>query len=201
VVKELTDTRARAAVDLESRAHAAAKRASAMVIAARERAVEAHATADAAEARRLAAESEARAVSARAETVVQQAQAEARRVVGAARQEATQVAQRARRVGSWFGAIWHGLLGASPAAAARKAAGEARAKERMLAQGRVAAAEAWADRLRNRLHATEDKLATVAGSMATVGAERDRLARELARLRPPLTPPPPPAALAVRLPR
>ncbi len=188
MIEEAATARSSAAADLEARARAAAQRASGMVTTAREQAAAAQAAADEAEARRLEAERQARLASTRARTIMEQARAEARRVVGAARQEAAQVVQGARRMGAWFGAVWHGLRGASPAAAARKAAGEARAAERKLVHTCITSVEAEADRLRDRLRATEDRLASISGSTAALSAERDRLARELARLSPPSRP-------------
>lgn len=178
------DARFTAAADLEARARSAALRASVMVADAQKRAVEAQSAADAADVGRVEAERQARAVSAKARRVMQQAQGEARRIVRTARLEAAQAVRGARRVGAWLGSVWYGILGKAPATVARQAAGAARAEERKQNQTRVAAADAEADGLRDRLVATEGKLSTAAGAVATLGNERDRLAREVARLRP-----------------
>jgi hypothetical protein len=198
--KNEADARAAAAAELEVRARSAALRASAMVATARQQAIEAQASADAAEARRVEAERKARAISARAREMVRQAEAEAQRIARAARQEAAQAVRGARRLGAWFGSVWHGLLGTAPATVARQAAGAARAEERKLVQSRVAAAEAEADGLRDRLFLTEGRLSKSSGTVATLSVERDRLAREVARLRPP-APPALVAATASALPR
>jgi hypothetical protein len=156
-IKEEADARSAVAAELETKAQIAAVRAAAMVAAARKQVVEAQANADAANARRLEAERQAHAISGRARHMVQQAQVEARRIVQTARQEAAQAILGARRVGAWFGSVWHGILGAAPATVARQAAGAARAEERKQNQTRVAAADAEADRLRDRLVITEGK--------------------------------------------
>jgi hypothetical protein len=183
-IENAAEARTAAALALECRAQAGARRATAIVATARHRAAAAQASADVAERRLLEAERQAQFVSARARDRMQQAHREARRVVGTARREAVQIAKGARRIGAWLGAIWHGVLGTSPVAVARKAAGEARANERSLSRGRIAVAEADVDRMHERLRITEKELAAVAGSSASLGAERNRLAREVARLRP-----------------
>ena len=177
-VRESAEARVSAATDLESRAQAAAKRASVVAAAARESAAEAQARAAAAEARRSEAERQACAVSV-------QARAEARRVVGAAQHEASQVVRGARRVGTWLAALWHGLQGAHPALVSRRAAEQAREQERQAAQELVHAARAEADRSRSLVRAAEQRLAAVSAAAASLGRQRDTLAAELGKVRVP----------------
>jgi hypothetical protein len=115
---------------------------------------------------------------------LRQAQGEAARVLGAARDETDRIRRGARGFGAWLGALWHGVLGTAPAAVAQKAAVMARAEERRLVGYRIAAVDTEADRLRDRLRLTEEKLAATSGAAAALGAERNRLAREVGRLRP-----------------
>lgn len=180
------DARTAAAADLETRARVAAARASGMVATARKQAVEAQANADAADARRVEAERQAQAVSARARHIVQQAEAEARRIVSTALNEAAQVARGAKRVGAWFGSVWHGLLGTSPAVVARKAAAAARAEERQAAQGPLSQVREEAAETARQLRATEHQLVAVAEAATRLGRQRDELAVTVASLRPAL---------------
>ncbi|MXP63913.1 hypothetical protein E0493_11210 [Roseomonas sp. M0104] len=177
-----------AAMSLQVRAEEAAARAGEAIRTARERAAKAQAAADAAQAERAEAERQARAMAARGRRLLRQAQGEAGRVLGAARAEADRIRRGARGLGAWLGALWHGVLGMAPGAVARQAADAARAEERRLAIGRIAAADAEADRLRDRLRTTEEKLAATSGAAAALGAERNRLAREVSRLRPAAVP-------------
>jgi hypothetical protein len=173
-----------AAESLQACAEATATRANEAIRIAGERAAEAKAVADVAQAERAEAERQARAMAARARDQLRQAQGEAERILGAARAEADRIQRGARGVGAWLGALWHAVLGMAPVVVGRKAAGAARAAERRLVHNRIVAAHAEADRLRDRLRATEEKLAATSRATAALGAERNRLAREVSRLRP-----------------
>jgi hypothetical protein len=177
-----------AAESLHARAETAAIRAREAIRIARDRAAEAQATAEKARAERAEAERQARAITARGRQLLQQARAEAERVLGAARAEADRVQRGARGIGNWLGALIQGLRGASPAKVARAAAERAQTAEQMIASERIALARKDADQARKELREAERRLAAVAEAASSLGAQRDRLARELDRLRPPLAP-------------
>jgi hypothetical protein len=173
-----------AAESLQARAEVAALRARAVVTAAREQAAEAKAAADIAEAARAEADREARLLAARGRRFVEQARGEARRIIGSARAEAERARRGARGIGAWFGALVHGLRGMAPAAVARKADLMARAEEQAVAAGRATLSRIESERTQKELRLAETRLAAVSEAAAGLGAQRDRLGRELDRLRP-----------------
>lgn len=182
-----------AAEALQTRAEAAAMRAREAIRLAREQAAEAKAAVDAAEARRAAAEREAWMLAVRGRRLLIEARDEARRMLTVAQAEAERLRRGARGLGAWLGALLHGLRGAAPEAVAREAAARARAEEKEVAAGLVALARGEADRTRQELRQAEARLAAVSSAVASLGAQRDRLARDLDRLRPVPAPGPAPA--------
>jgi hypothetical protein len=177
-----------AAESLRERADVAAARVHVAIKMAREMAAEAKAAAVAAQAERAEAERQTRVLTARGRGLVEQARREARRILGSARSEAERVRRGARGLGAWFGALVHGLRGVAPAMVAREAAAVVRAEEQAVAAGRAALSRHESDRIRKELKQAETRLAAVAESAAGLGAQRDRLARELDRLRPAWSP-------------
>jgi cell division septum initiation protein DivIVA len=184
MVTDAAEAQRVAAESLEARAEIAAARARAAIAAAREQATEAKAAADTAQAARVEAEQQARMLAARGRRLVEQAHGEARRILGSARAEAERMRRGARGLGAWFGALVHGLRGVAPAVVARDAAAVARAEEQAIAAGRAALSRIESERVRKELRQAETRLAAVSDAAASLGAQRDRLARELDRLRP-----------------
>ena len=184
MVTDAAEAQRVAAESLEVRAEIAAARARAAIAAARDQATEAKAAADTAQAARVEAEQQARMLAARGRRLVEQARCEARRILGSARAEATRVRRGARGIGAWFGALVHGLRGMSPAVVAREASAAARAEEQAIAAGRTALSRIESERMQKELRQAETRLAAVSEAAAGLGAQRDRLARELERLRP-----------------
>jgi hypothetical protein len=172
-----------AAESLEARASAAAARAHAAIRAAREQASAAKAAADAVEVERAEAVRHARLLAVRGRRLVEQARGEARRILGSARSEAERVRRGARGVGAWFGALVHGMRGMAPAVVAREAATAARTEERAVAARQAALLRNEAEHSQKELRQAETRLASVSEAVAGLGAQRDRLARELDRLR------------------
>ena len=173
-----------AAKSLQARADVAAARAHAAIKTAREQATEAKAAADAAQAERAEAERQTRMLMLRGRGLVEHARNEARRILVSARAEAERVRSGARGLGAWFGALVHGLRGVAPAVVAREVAAVVRAQEQAVAAGRAALSRRESDRIQKELKQAETRLTAVAESAASLGAQRDRLARELDRLRP-----------------
>jgi hypothetical protein len=173
-----------AAESLQARAEVAAERARAAVREARDKAAEAKMVADAADAARAEADRQAKLLAARGRRLVEHARAEAQRILGSARQEAERARRGARGLGAWLGALVHGVRGAAPAMVAREAAALARAEEQAVAAQQATLLRAEAERLRVGLQQAETRLAAVSDAAASLGAQRDRLARDLNRLRP-----------------
>ncbi len=184
VVNGVAEAQMAAAQSLQARADHAVKRARTAIQVARKQAVDAKAAADAAEAERAEAERHARLLAARGRRLIDQARGEARRILGSARAEAERMRRGARGLGAWLGALVHGLRGAAPAKVAREAAAAARAEEKALSAGRAALLRKDSERPERELRQAETRLAAVSEAAASLGTERDRLARELDRLRP-----------------
>jgi hypothetical protein len=139
----------------------------------------------AAVAQRTAAESlQARAevAAARARAVITAARgqaAEAKAAADMAEAARAEAERQARML-----ALVHGPRGMAPAAVAREAASVARAEEQAVAAGRAAMSRIESERTQKALRLAETRLASVSEAAAGLGAQRDRLARELDRLRP-----------------
>lgn len=173
-----------AAESLETRVEAAAARAHASIAAAREQAAQAKAAVDAAEVATAEANRRARLLATKGRRFVEHARADAQRILESAREEAERARRGARGLGAWLGALVHGLRGMAPATVAREAAAAARAEEHAVAVGRAALARVETERLRLKLQQSETRLAAASDAAAGLGPHRDRLARELDRLRP-----------------
>ena len=175
-----------AATALEARAQIAATNARIAVTTARDKALEAKVVANQAIATKKEVEQQTRVLAARGRGMVKQSRAEAQRILGAARQEAEQTRRAARGFGAWFGALMHGLRGMAPAVVARKAAAAAREEERAFAVEQMALLRTASERTQSDLRKAETRLATVSEAAAYLGMQRDRMMRELTRLRAPV---------------
>ncbi len=183
-VREAAEAERVIAAARQAEANAAAERAAAASRAAQEKAAHAKAEADAAELKRITAERQATTLARSGQKFVERARGEARQIIQAAESEGSRLRRRARSIGAWFGAVFHGLLGSAPASVARRAAATARAEEREISATLLKSARAEASETRRQLAESQKRLASVSAAVASVAGQRDHLARELDRVRP-----------------
>jgi hypothetical protein len=174
-----------AAEALRARAKAAVERAREAVRTARKRMDDAKNAANFADIRRCEAEQQARLLAIQGNRQIKQARNQAHLMLEAARAEAARTRSRAMGLGAWIGALINGLRGAAPALVAQRADLRARAEERKSAAEQIAVARADADRTRQELRKTLARLSAASGAAVSLASQRDRLTRELQRLRPP----------------
>jgi hypothetical protein len=184
LVQDTAETERQAAASMKARADASAARAREAVAQAREQAADAKRKADEALATQAKAEQEARALAARGRRLLEQARAEAQQILASARADAARLHKATRGAGAWIAALLHGFRRASPAAVARRVAAQVRAEEEALAADRLAIARQGADLSRQQLQKAEARNTALEQTCASLGAQRDRLARELNRLQP-----------------
>jgi hypothetical protein len=173
-----------AAAMQRAEAEAAAARAAAATRAAQEQVARANAEARAAKLQRNEAERQAATLARSGKTLIERARGEAKQIVQAAETEGMRLRRRARSIGAWFGAVFHGLLGSAPAIVAKTAAEKARTEERDISAALLKSVRAEASETRRQLAETRQRLASVSAAVVAVGSQRDHLARELDRVRP-----------------